>query len=261
MATPRKPNAKRGRPPKGFSTDPDRHAVAIAMALQMIDDNTSEKAAFVVVSVHALGRKVAEHVMVAPRGKRGVGEIKAGTTVTTFERVSFIGQTATTFAGFASTLRRKKDRWMRQDPEAVIWLRAIATLIALFLRTAIEDGGDLQYLVRFLCDLAQRASQNSHAPDYSPRDWAREKTYQVQQQEVVPMLIDRDFYAGLSNPTFAAPNAMGARGPGDLTVIICEDEVASLIRMNPAALRSGSRGTLARELVELITNFMTERAA
>src|SRR5258706_9129823 len=112
MATPKKPNARRGRPSKDFWIDQDRIAIAIAMALPMIG-GTSERAAYMVVAVHALGRKVEEHVMASSRRKRGVGEIRAGTTVSGYERIPQFGDTTTSFIGYASTLRRKKDRWLR----------------------------------------------------------------------------------------------------------------------------------------------------
>lgn len=76
MATPRKPDAQRGRPRKDFLHDSDAPAIAIAMALQLI--GTSEKNAYLIVSVIALGRKTAEREE-QPRRKRGVaGGLPAG---------------------------------------------------------------------------------------------------------------------------------------------------------------------------------------
>jgi hypothetical protein len=256
--TKRKPGAKRGRPSKDFWSDPDRAPVAIAMALRMI--GASENAAYLVVSVHILGRKTAEHVTVSDRRKRGVGRIAAGTTETTFERLSFPGQTTTTFAGYASTLRRKADRWLRDDPEAAAWLRTATKLIAAFMRLGCEAGDALQDITQFVCDLAWRAVLKP--PDYSPRVLGAAIAYHGR-QETASMLGIRDLYPALSNPVLAAPGARPAQGgsPRNLSVIVVEDEIAELIRMDPSALAPAARGQLAAELAKVIADWMETRAA
>jgi hypothetical protein len=54
MATPRQPNAKRGRPQQDFFADPYRFNVAIAVALMRL--GKSENGAYGMVSAVVLGR-------------------------------------------------------------------------------------------------------------------------------------------------------------------------------------------------------------
>jgi hypothetical protein len=259
MATPRQRNARRGRPRKDFLHDSDAPAIAVATALQLI--GTSEKNAYLIVSVIALGRKTAEREE-PPRRKRGVaGGLPAG-VLTGHERVwRGTGSTSATFPGFADTLR-KKARRAQQDGPAARWLRMTSRLIASFLFTGCVAGDELQDLVPFIFDLAARArGKNSALPDLSPRVRALEAEYHDQQKEEESMSERRDLYPSLSKPLFAdgAANIHGPR-PARVTVMIAEDDVAQLITLTPGEPAISAK-VLAGQLARMIADLMETRAA
>lgn len=125
MATPRKPGATRGRPPQDFLHDSDAPAIAVAMAIQLF--GASEKNAYLIVSIIALGRKIAERD-VSARRKHGVtGGLPSG-ALTSHERIwRGTGSTSATFSGFADTLGKKAHR-AQQDKQAARWLRTTSNL-------------------------------------------------------------------------------------------------------------------------------------
>jgi hypothetical protein len=254
MATPRQPNAKRGRPRIDFLHDSDAPAIAVATALQLI--GTPEKNAYLIVSVVALGRKIAEREE-PPRRKRGVkGGLPAG-MLTGHERVwRGTGSTSATFPGFADTLR-KKARRAQQDEQAARWLRTTSNFIASFLLAGYAAGDELQDLVPFIFDLAERASgKNSALPDLSPRVRALEAEYHDQQQKEESMSERRDLYPSLSKPMFGdgAANIHGPR-PARVTVLIAEDDVAQLITMAPGEPAISAK-VLAGQLARMIADLM-----
>ena len=227
------------------------------MALQLI--GTSEKNAYLIVSVIALGRKTAEREE-QPRRKRGVaGGLPAG-VLTGHERVwRGTGSTLATFPGFADTLRKKAHR-AQQDGPAASWLRTTSNLIASFLLAGCVAGDELEHLVPFIFDLAERASgkPNSALPELSPRVRALEAEYHDQQQKEESM---SDLYASLSKPMFAdgAANIHGPR-PARVTVIIAEDDVANFITLTPGKPAISAK-VLARQLARMIADLMMEKAA
>jgi len=241
MATPRKLGARRGRPQKDFLHDSDAPAIAIAMALRLF--GASEKNAYLIISIIALGHKIAERD-VSPRRKRGVtGGLPTG-VLTSHERIwRGTGSTSATFAGFADTLRKKAHR-AQKDRQAASWLRATSNLIASFLFAGIVAGDELQHLVPLIFDLAERASgkPNSALPELSPRVRALEAEYHDQKQKEEPLMSTHDLgadlladlYVSLSKPMFAdgAANIHGPR-PARVTVMIAEDDVAQLITLTP----------------------------
>jgi hypothetical protein len=256
MATPRKPDAQRSRPRKDLLHDSDAPAIAIAMALQLI--GTSEKNAYLIVSVIALGRKTAEREE-QPRRKRGVaGGLPAG-VLTGHERGwRGTGSTSATFPGFADTLRKKAHR-AQQDEQASRWLRTTSNLIASFLLAGRVAGDELQDLVPLIFDLTERASgKNSALPDLSPRVRALEAEYHDQQQKEESV---SDLYASLSKPMFAdgAANIHGPR-PARVTVIIAEDDVANFFTLTPGKPAISAK-VLARQLARMIADLMMENAA
>jgi hypothetical protein len=152
MATPRKPNAKRGRPSKDFWIDPHRYAIAIAFALRQL--NISEQQSCVLVATFLLGKKVDERLG-PPRRKPGVGMIPVGRSAT-YERVQHLATTSASILNFASTLK-KKARRAKGDPGARLWLAANATGIATFLHTGFVLDYDLEQLVEYVVACADRA--------------------------------------------------------------------------------------------------------
>jgi hypothetical protein len=102
MATPRKPDATRGRRPKDFERDPHRYPIAIALGLQQL--GPSENAAFGVVASLVIGRKIDERPAPARR-RRGVGAIPPG-RLATYERAWHLNSNTAGLKGFRTTLRR-----------------------------------------------------------------------------------------------------------------------------------------------------------
>ncbi len=241
MATPRKPGARRGRPHKDFFADPDRLAVAFALALRTL--GVSERTAFLTVSVLALGRKVSERPL-ASRRKRGVGLIPAG-SLTIFERIQCVGATSASFSNFASTLRKKSRRV--SDPRAVIWLTATQFEIASKLRAACETGSNFEPWL---------ASLFSASPELLPRDTGKAEVYgQHDQREAITMTT---LYESLSLPRRAEPFMSSPRRP--ITVLIDQGEIAKLIRLTPEVL-GASHDRVVHELAEAIAGLIKERAA
>jgi hypothetical protein len=252
------PGATRGRPRKDLLSDSDAPAIAIAIALQLL--GASERNAFLIISIIALGQKIAEREE-PPRRKRGVtGGLQAG-ILTGHERIwRGTGSTSATFHGFADTLRKKAHR-AQQDEQAARWLRATSGLIASFLLAGCAAGDQLQDLVPLIFDLAERASgKNSALSELSPRVCALEAEYdQPEKEEAMNDLLS--VYPSLSKPMFAdgAANIKGPR-PARVTVMIAEDEVAQLITLTPGEPAISAKA-LARKLARMIADLMMERAA
>jgi hypothetical protein len=181
------------------------------MAIQLF--GASEKNAYLIVSIIALGRKIAERD-VSARRKHGVtGGLPSG-ALTSHERIwRGTGSTSATFSGFADTLRKNAHR-AQQDKQAARWLRTTSDLIASFLLAGCVAGDELQHLVPFIFDLAERASgnaplPNSALPELSPRVRQLKAEYHDQQKEESMS----DLYASLSKPMLAdgAANIHGPR--------------------------------------------------
>jgi hypothetical protein len=152
-----KPKRKK-RQPDNFMLHPSRYACAVALALQTI--GMSERIAFLLVAILALGRKVDEREMPS-RCKPGIGVISAGTQVT-FEHVWGMthSSSSATFAGFASSMRKRCKRAMQGDPEAAVWLQVVQANVALFIIAAgCQAGCDLRRAVEFVIDLAEAATE------------------------------------------------------------------------------------------------------
>jgi hypothetical protein len=240
MATPRKPGARRGRPHKDFFADPDRLAVAFALALRTL--GVSERTAFLTASVLALGRKVSERPL-ASRRKRGIGLIPAG-SLSIFERIQCVGATSASFSNFASTLRKKSRRV--SDPRAVIWLTATQFEIASKLRAACETGSNFEPWL---------ASLFSASPELLPRDTGKAEVYdQHDQREAITMSV----YESLSLPCRAEPFMSSPRRP--ITVLIDQGEIAKLIQLTPEVL-GASHERVVHELAEAIAELIKVRAA
>jgi hypothetical protein len=156
MATPRKPDAQRGRPPQDLARDPHRYTIAIALGLMQLD--LSENAAFGLVAALVLGRKTSEHHAPA-RKKRGVGTVPAGLQAA-YERAWHLNSITASFEGFRTTLRKKLDR-IEDDSEAMLWLKVTAHGIAAFLSTGYLLGFDAEHLLAHVIVCADRATSGT----------------------------------------------------------------------------------------------------
>src|SRR5229473_2935306 len=152
MVTPRKPGAKRGRPPKDFGLDPHRYSLAIALALQQF--GISENIAFGLVAALVLGRKIDEHDAL-PRRQCGIGMIPAG-RLATYERAWHLNANSASFKGFRTTLKQKLHRI--EEPKARFWLTANSRGITVFLSTGYLLGFDFEQLVAHVVVCADRAT-------------------------------------------------------------------------------------------------------
>jgi hypothetical protein len=117
VATPRT-GRPRGRPKSNFLRDPDRFAIALALAFRSL--GASENDAFRAVAALAFGRKVSEQ-QVPPRRKRGRGAIPGGTLVG-YERTAVQGGAIGLLPGRAGSLRLKFSQIGQRDPKAMAWL-------------------------------------------------------------------------------------------------------------------------------------------
>jgi hypothetical protein len=149
-----KPERKK-RQRDNFMLHPSRCGCAVALALQTI--GLSERIAFLLVAILALGQKVDEQEMPSRR-KPGIGAISAGTQVT-YEHVWRAGHSSATFAGFASSMRKRCNRAMQDDPEAAVWLRVVQANVAMFILRSCEAGCDLRGAVEFVVGLAEIATE------------------------------------------------------------------------------------------------------
>ena len=142
----------RGRPAKNFFSDPHRYNLAIALGLQRL--GLSENTAFALMGAMVLGRKIDEREVPA-RPKPGVGTVRAGRWAT-YERAWHLNSTSASFKGFRTTMRQKSHRIA--DPEAQIWLTAMAHGIAAFLRTGYLLDFDFEQLLGHVVVCADRAT-------------------------------------------------------------------------------------------------------
>jgi hypothetical protein len=118
MVSPRKPGAKRGRPAVALADDPDRFAVALIAATDALE-MTSTRQAALLAAVLMLG----EHA----------GGIAGGDA---YRKIIEAGAPAT-FEGRADALRKKR-RLAEQNPEARMWVIAMA---GIFMRLiGAKDG-------------------------------------------------------------------------------------------------------------------------
>jgi hypothetical protein len=155
MVTPRKPGARRGRPPQDFWTDPHRYAIAIALGLQQLGQ--SERRSYDLVAALLLGKKIEERPAPARR-KPGVGLIPAGRLATYDRVVRHILSPTASFRSFGSTLKKKARRISRDDDrEAQLWLAAMARGIAAFLQTGYALDYDLEQLAGHVITCADLA--------------------------------------------------------------------------------------------------------
>jgi hypothetical protein len=122
VVTPRKPSAKRGRPPLAWADDPDRHAVAFLAALDALEaTNLTESS--LLASVLMLGKRVDDISSDA---------LHPGMIGEAYEKVFGAGESATTFEGRASSLRQKY-RAAEGDPKAAKWLIVMASIFMLLI--------------------------------------------------------------------------------------------------------------------------------
>jgi hypothetical protein len=127
----RKTGKPRGRPQMDFLQDPDRFAIALALAHKTL--GSSENTAFRAVAILAFGSKISVQE-VPPRRKRGLGAVPGGPMVT-YERAARKGGAAGDLLGRATSLRQKGAR-MGRDPKAMAWLLHMQAAFALALRAA-----------------------------------------------------------------------------------------------------------------------------
>ncbi len=145
----------RGAPKKPFVHDPERYAINRADAFMAL--GASEADAFEIVAAQMLGHAVACED-VGPRRMRGRGLVRAGTLVS-YERRAVGGGSAATFAGKASTLRRKAKAALT-DPQAVAWRRAMSRAFVLAL-----TGEDHERCSAIIAELAAVAGEQAYARD------------------------------------------------------------------------------------------------
>jgi hypothetical protein len=266
--TRRKAGAKHGRPPKDWRTDPDRFFIGIALGLQM--SGTSKNAAFMIAALFGLGhQRTAEQVLTAPTRKRGVGSIPAGTKRVSYVRLALPGQTTATFEGFASTLRKKWDQWLRHRPDAAKWLRASQAMVVMFIEAGVAAGEDRETIIKLLCVFAARAAPDSRPPEYSPNLSNDPTSYHPPQRMERSAMSKtlRHVYQALENPIFAldpevkiVAHKVPPGSPRHVSVLIVEDESAEVIKLDPAPFAKALKGQIAAELANLIVTYWSQRA-
>jgi hypothetical protein len=124
----------RGRPQLDFLQDPDRFAIALALAFRTL--GISENDAFRSVAALAFGFQY-DAKEVGPRRKPGRGAIPGGLMVT-YVRATYQLAATTTLLGKATTLRQKGARVLR-DPSAMAWLLQMQFSFALALEAASPE--------------------------------------------------------------------------------------------------------------------------
>jgi hypothetical protein len=148
MPTPRKPGAKRGRPPKPkappkkagrkpvtINKDKDGHAVSLTDALLRNGDAASENAACLVAATLCIGIEIE-----AQHGKAS----NEGLVRTSWKKRSGRG-VAATFKGYAATLRWKRKKY--SDPTSMQWRQAMARAFEI---ARTSRGPDAKNAVRAL---------------------------------------------------------------------------------------------------------------
>ena len=114
MVTPRKPNAKRGRPSLAWRDDPDRFAIAFMAAVDALEMNKSMRR----IADLAAALQLSEAVYTP--GKRGEN----------YQKILEPGTPS--IAGRADALRRKYRKAM-VDPATMQWLLAMAGIFTLII--------------------------------------------------------------------------------------------------------------------------------
>lgn len=143
----------RGAPRKTFVHDPERYAISRADAFRSL--GVSENDAFMTVAAQLIGTAVAEQ-RVGPRRKRGRGSVPAGVLVS-YQRRAGGGGSAASFAGKASTLRRKA-KAAERDAQAVAWRKAMGRAYVLAL-----IGNDHDRCAVIIWELAAQVGEEAHA--------------------------------------------------------------------------------------------------
>jgi hypothetical protein len=148
----------RGRPQKDFLRDPERFAVALALALTSVTD-VSENGAFLVAAALAFGWKMKTEDR-GPRRKPGRGSIPGGVW-TVYER-ALSGSGWGTLRGRATSLRQKASR-IEAGSDSAKWLKFMVDWLITALRPV--NGSSLEQRATRFVELANQVNAEKITED------------------------------------------------------------------------------------------------